>query len=81
MNNTSEQKLFPLQARDVSSTTGLQQPIQIPWEHAEEAYEEYKARYGADQSLERLAERGGFGAEEIVRLLCWRIQRLKGRAR
>lgn len=72
-----EQKLFPLQARDLHSPAGsLQRRIQIPWEHAEEAYKEYVARYGKDQSLERLAQRGGLGAEEIVELLYSRIQRL-----
>lgn len=41
----------------------------IPWWLAEIAYEYYSERFGKDQSLERLAERGGFGREELVNLL------------
>jgi len=41
----------------------------IPWWLAEEAYTWYSKRYGTDQSLERLAERGGFGREELLMLL------------
>ena len=37
----------------------------VPWAVAELAYAAYSARYGRDQSLERLAERGGFGHEEM----------------
>lgn len=44
-------------------------PIQgwksIPWSIAEKAYADYSRRFGKNQSLERLAERGGFGAEEM----------------
>jgi hypothetical protein len=65
-------KKFPIQASD-----GVR-GIKIPWELAEEAYEEYSKRYGTSQSLERLAERGGFGVEEIVWLLVERIKRIEG---
>lgn len=41
----------------------------IPWWLAQEAYEFYAARYGKSQSLERLAERGGFGREELLSLI------------
>jgi hypothetical protein len=41
----------------------------IPWWLAEEAYKVYSAHFGNDQSLERLAERGGFGREELLWLL------------
>lgn len=41
----------------------------IPWWLAEEAYAFYSSRYGKDQSLERLAERGGFGREELLAFL------------
>ena len=48
-------------------------PIQkvgmIPWSLAEQAYKVYAARYGRGQSLERLAERGGFGLAELGDLL------------
>lgn len=37
----------------------------IPWSLAEEIYEVYSDLYGSSQSLERLAERGGFGWSEI----------------
>lgn len=48
----------------------------IPIEIAEEAYLEYAAQFGNDQSLERLNHRGGFSALEIVLLLFDRIKRL-----
>jgi len=41
----------------------------IPWWIAEEAYKTYSHRNGTGQSLERLAERGGFGREELLELL------------
>jgi hypothetical protein len=41
----------------------------IPWWLAEEAYKVYAKKYGNDQSLERIAERGGFGREELLWLL------------
>jgi hypothetical protein len=48
-------------------------PIQdvgaIPWSLAERAYQRYSQLYGTDQSLERLAERGGFGLAELGYLL------------
>ncbi|KKN86514.1 hypothetical protein LCGC14_0266900 [marine sediment metagenome] len=49
---------------------------EIDWEIAEIAYKEYKAQYGNSQSLERLAERGGFGAQELVNLLYGYITRM-----
>ncbi len=56
----------------------------IPWELAEEAYIVYASKYGTSQSLERLAQRGGFGAGEMDMLYPkWRpslqlIERLQG---
>ena len=38
------------------------------WEHLE-AYTAYAARYGKSQSAERLAERAGFGYQEMTTLL------------
>jgi hypothetical protein len=54
-------RLFPLQRdrRDLLS------PTNIPWSVAEKAYAVYAAKYGTRQSLERLAERGGFGVSEM----------------
>ena len=47
-------------------------PIQdgqsVPWQEAERAYETYVNLYGARQSLERIAERGGFGRTEFQML-------------
>ncbi len=37
----------------------------IPWWIAEQAYINYAGKYGSGQSLERLADRGGFGVEEL----------------
>lgn len=54
-------RTFPIQAED-----GFP-PTNIPWWVAEIAHQEY-AKYH-DQSLERIAERGGFGWLELVLLL------------
>ena len=40
-------------------------PRSVPWGVAERAYQEYARRYGRSQSLERLAERGGFSEGEL----------------
>lgn len=50
------EKLFPVQRYGGKS---------IPWSVAEKAYEVYSRKYGSSQSLERLAERGGFGVGEM----------------
>jgi hypothetical protein len=44
-------------------------PLTVPWSVAEAAYAVYSKLYGTSQSLERLAERGGFGRDEILLLL------------
>lgn len=44
-------------------------PCTIPWWLAEEAYTEYVKRHGREQSLECLAERGGFDRYELLELL------------
>ena len=46
----------------------------IPMAVAEEAYKEYVARHGNIQSLERINQRGGFGAAELAILLYDRIK-------
>ncbi len=55
---------FPIQeeGRNKASST-------IPWWLAEIAYDYYSSQFGKQQSLERLAERGGFGREELVAFL------------
>ena len=60
-------KTFPLQLESAES---------LPKIVAEEAYKEYSARYGRQQSLKRLGERGGFGSAEIAILLFHRIERV-----
>lgn len=37
----------------------------VPWSVAERAYAGYSARYGTQQSMERIAARGGFGHAEM----------------
>ena len=37
----------------------------IPLELAEQIYKKYSKKYGTDQSLERIKERGGFGWSEV----------------
>lgn len=54
---------FPIQ-RD-----GMEPATTIPWWLAEIAYREYSKRFGNQQSLERLHDRGGFGRAELVALL------------
>lgn len=57
---TPPEKMFPLQA-----SKGRLGPLSIPWSVAEKAYGVYAGMYGKGQSLERLAERGGFGTCEM----------------
>lgn len=43
-------------------------PRWIPWSVAEEIYQRYSCLFGTDQSLERLAERGGLGWAEVEQI-------------
>jgi len=52
-----------------------------PWSAAEIAYAEYALRYGLQQTLERLAERGGFGRDEFIDLLAQAAEREASNAR
>ena len=63
----SEQRHFPLQPAR-RGYPGATAPLSIPWSVAERAYGAYASMYGRGQSLERLAERGGFGVEEMDQL-------------
>ena len=47
----------------------MQDGPDIDWTTAEKIYEIYRKLYGTTQSLERLAERGGFGWEEVALLV------------
>ena len=72
MNDT---RAFPIQGgsthqrRDTEGRLIRDQRCTIPWWLAEEAYQWYANRFGNGQSLERLAERGGFGRDELLMLL------------
>lgn len=68
----AEEKMFPIQGKETCNG----RDVRIPWGHAEEAYKEYEAQYGDRQSLDRMAERGGFGVFEIIDLLVQRIRRI-----
>ena len=46
----------------------LLQGGRVDWPAAEQAYRDYARRYGAQQSLELLAQRGGFGLIEFCEL-------------
>lgn len=72
MPSEDDTRPFPIQADHASLDPYIKHPVStIPWWLAEIAYEFYAERYGRQQSLERLAERGGFGREELV----WMIRR------
>ena len=67
---------FPIQAGTYQNESGepyrpikRYRPCSIPWWLAEEAYKLYSKRFGTSQSLERLAERGGWGRAELLWLL------------
>lgn len=62
------EKSFPIQFEWSVNAKRLP-ATEIPWWLAKEAYEHYVELYGDSQSLERLAERGGFGRDELLRLL------------
>lgn len=56
---------FPIQGHGSPRRPGFEAAGTVPWAVAELAYEAYAARYGRAQSLERMAERGGFGHGEM----------------
>jgi len=56
---------FPI----LSEHDGEHKGCVIPWWLAEIAYKEYANQFGNGQTLERIAERGGFGRKELVSLL------------
>lgn len=61
---------FPIQSEwNSKGAWGRAAESTIPWWLAEIAYRRYSARFGNSQSLERLAERGGFGRLELLSLL------------
>ena len=60
---------FPIIPDRYRDSTVAPHPMKVPWSIAELAYSVYVRHGGGDQSLERLAERGGFGAAEMDKLL------------
>ena len=61
---------FPIQGNYFDKTTQTRNwPCSIPWWLAEEAYKYYSSKFGNTQTLERLAERGGFGRKELLMFL------------
>jgi hypothetical protein len=63
----TDEPWFPIQGQRVGRV--LVPAGQVPWAVAKLAYQTYAKHYGTGQSLERLAERGGFGWTELVNLL------------
>lgn len=65
------ERMFPIQpysrgvVREDKNKNKGPHPMRVPWSVADQAYSVYAARYGESQTLEHLAERGGFGAEEM----------------
>lgn len=62
----TEERRAPVQSSRIYGSR-----IEIPagtvsWGEHTEAWESYRARYGSDQSAERIAERGGFSYLELV---------------
>jgi hypothetical protein len=64
------EKMFPIQ-----SDTTRERPYEtlpsseVPWWLAKVAWAVYESKYGKSQSMERMAERGGFGRGEFLWLL------------
>jgi len=50
----------------------MQDGPDIGWDVAEEIYVRYSELFGTSQSLERLAERGGFGWAEVQKIFSHR---------
>jgi len=70
---------FPIQGGWSIAKHAHEKGSQIPWWLAEIAYEYYSERFGKNQSLERLAERGGFGRAELVAFIRRDLEKLMGR--
>lgn len=73
------ERMFPIQpysrgvVREDKNKNKGPHPMRVPWSVADQAYSVYAARHGRSQTLERLAERGGFAAEEMdIFLPDWR---------
>lgn len=74
----AEKRAEEAEAKAASKTFPIQKFGPIPWKVAQFAYHEYAKKYGHGQSMERLAERGGFGVGEMDMLYpAWRSVVLK----
>ena len=67
-------KKFPIQGQTMRKRLpkgGMERRLDtsVGWDLAEEAYRAYAKHYGSNQSLERIAQRGGFGREELALFL------------
>lgn len=75
MTEKPKKRMFPLQCETPPNSRSLVRGYlrceggQISWHLAELAYRTYREKYGNDQSLEKLAERGGFGVGEFAVLV------------
>ncbi len=66
---TDDTRPFPIQGENFQRGPAYKKRCTIPWWLAEIAYKYYSETYGNQQTLERLAERGGFGRIELIRFL------------
>ena len=69
MPELDDNRPFPIQGELRSVNWRERSACTIPWWLARVAYTRYVSLYGQGQSLERLAERGGFGRQELLDLL------------
>lgn len=67
--NTGDKRMNNLNFPIMSTRGTRPHPLNIPWSIAELAYSVYSLKYGRSQSLERMAERGGFYAGEMDEFL------------
>ena len=58
-----------LPVRHPARRPGDRRPGTIAWEEHAEAWTAYRDRYNNGQTAERMAERGGFGYDELVDFL------------
>lgn len=68
------ERRFPVQGdwyRNIDNRMVRVQPMSVPWQVAEIAYAVYRTKNGGHQaqSLDTLAQRGGFGRDELLDLL------------
>lgn len=59
-------KPFPLQGERMVKGRKRVRDTHTSWSLAELAYSAYAKKFGSDQSIERMAERGGFSVSELA---------------